>query len=117
MMLLVVASASVNTHVKVETVNFDEELQNAGKNIVETSASNETNDILNPANDLEAAEEGLGYKLKLYLLAAKEYEYYYYEAYKFKAVEKLARAAAYAAEGAKKLERAAAYAAEGAKKL
>jgi len=51
--LLAVASASVNTHVKVETVNFDEDL-NTEKNIADTSAWNETDNILNPANDLEA---------------------------------------------------------------
>jgi len=42
--LLAVASASVNTHVKVETVNFDEDLLNTEKNIVETSAWKEKKD-------------------------------------------------------------------------
>jgi len=36
--LLAVASASVNTHVKVETVNFDEGLLNTEQNIAETFA-------------------------------------------------------------------------------
>jgi len=36
--LLAVASASVNTHVKVETVNFDEDLLNTEQNIAETFA-------------------------------------------------------------------------------
>jgi len=42
--LLAVASASVNTHVKVETVNFDEDLLNTEKNIAETSAWKEKKD-------------------------------------------------------------------------
>jgi len=36
--LAAVASASVNTHVKVETVNFDEDLLNTEQNIAETFA-------------------------------------------------------------------------------
>jgi len=42
--LLAVASASVNTHVKVETVNFDEDLLNTEKNIAETFAWKEKKD-------------------------------------------------------------------------
>jgi len=42
--LLAVASASVNTHVKVETVNFDEGLLNTEQNIAETFAWKEKKD-------------------------------------------------------------------------
>jgi len=42
--LVAVATASVNTHVKVETVNFDEDLLNTEKNIAETSAWKEKKD-------------------------------------------------------------------------
>jgi len=42
--LAAVASASVNTHVKVETVNFDEDLLNTEQNIAETFAWKEKKD-------------------------------------------------------------------------
>jgi len=54
--LLAVASASVNTHVKVETVNFDEDLLNTEKNIAETSAWKEKKDKTDEPEETKTEE-------------------------------------------------------------
>jgi len=58
--LLAVASASVNTHVKVETVNFDEGLLNTEQNIAETFAWKEKKGD-NPCVKFVTNADGEGY--------------------------------------------------------
>jgi len=59
--LVAVATASVNTHVKVETVNFDEDLLNTEKNIAETFAWKEKKDSDTPCVKFVTNDDGEGY--------------------------------------------------------
>jgi len=59
--LLAVASASVNTHVKVETVNFDEDLLNTEQNIAETFAWKEKKKSGYPCVKFVTNDDGEGY--------------------------------------------------------
>jgi len=59
--LLAVASASVNTHVKVETVNFDEDQLNTENNIAETFAWKKEAGEKDNCVKFETSEKGGGF--------------------------------------------------------